>query len=425
MSEEESVSVPAASAAGSSGADQRYEPDVLVWVATAVGALPGLGILVSGLCAIFGRRREAAKWLWSIAAVDLVIVAGLALSLSGGFSRTEVGTSEQALLGVGFDPGATENVVIEGISPNTVAAAAGLEEGDVILSVDGEEVTAFSEVQAAVAHHGPGSVMALRVLKNDGTARDMRVVLGSRLVPSDKSKEFHSNLVLWAAVGGSALAVIFGFWGMLRSEERWPGVVLVLLGVATSTLLLVDSDLVGRLSIGVGAFGALALFGSMRNFQTFDGLAPGKASITLGLGVAAAFGWGLRASLAALCVSALLDVREVPPSLLFEGLQGTSSVLTPGILLLLALVAAPVLEELVFRGALLPWLATFLTPWRAVAISSLLFGALHVSSHGLHIASAIAFGGVLGWLRIRSRSLVLCMVLHLAINAVASLRVLL
>ena len=159
-----------------------------------------------------------------------------------------------------------------------------------ILSVAGEEVTAFSEVQAAVAHHGPGSVMALRVLKNDGTARDVRVVLGSRLVPSDRSKAFHSNLVLWAAVGGSALAFFFGFWGMLRSEERWPGALLVLLGGATSTLFLVDSHLVGRLSIGLGVFGALGLFGRMRNVQAFDGIAPGKASITFGLGVGAAFG---------------------------------------------------------------------------------------------------------------------------------------
>lgn len=82
----------------------------------------------------------------------------------------------------------------------------------------------------------------------------------------------------------------------------------------------------------------------------------------------------------------------------------------------LAFVAVPALaEELFFRGLLLPGLARRIDPRIALALSALLFGVIHVSP--LAIVYATLAGLALGWVRLRTGSVVACVAMHGAFNA--------
>ncbi len=79
-------------------------------------------------------------------------------------------------------------------------------------------------------------------------------------------------------------------------------------------------------------------------------------------------------------------------------------------------VIAPLMEEALFRGILLPALSEVHGPRFALLLSSVLFSCVHLSAAGATFA--FAAGLVLGALRIRTGSLLPCVVLHAAINAV-------
>jgi uncharacterized protein len=82
-------------------------------------------------------------------------------------------------------------------------------------------------------------------------------------------------------------------------------------------------------------------------------------------------------------------------------------------------VVAPLVEELLFRGIILRGLLTRMSAWKAVVLSSLLFGAMHANIHQLVDAGAFAL--LLGWLYVRFRSTLPCILLHAVINALAML----
>jgi len=62
-------------------------------------------------------------------------------------------------------------------SPNSSAKKAGLEEGDVIVSVDGKKVDYVAQLQQSIAFHKPGDVVALQVARKGGRLSTIRVPL--------------------------------------------------------------------------------------------------------------------------------------------------------------------------------------------------------------------------------------------------------
>jgi uncharacterized protein len=75
-----------------------------------------------------------------------------------------------------------------------------------------------------------------------------------------------------------------------------------------------------------------------------------------------------------------------------------------------AAIAAPVFEEIVFRGFLLPSLTRYLPVWGAIGTSALLFAVAHLNvSEVLPLAT---LGTVLGFVYTRSRNLLAPMLLH-------------
>jgi membrane protease YdiL (CAAX protease family) len=82
--------------------------------------------------------------------------------------------------------------------------------------------------------------------------------------------------------------------------------------------------------------------------------------------------------------------------------------------LLIAGIAAPILEELLFRGIVLRRLLAWTPPWAAILVSSALFGMIHMNLfQGLY---AFIAGALLAVLYVRTKSLWYPVVGHMAFN---------
>lgn len=79
---------------------------------------------------------------------------------------------------------------------------------------------------------------------------------------------------------------------------------------------------------------------------------------------------------------------------------------------------APVLEELLFRGAIQSELQLKYKPWGAILISSLLFGVVHLNP--AQIPFAFMLGMMFGWLYYRTGSLLPGIVGHVLNNSIAT-----
>jgi uncharacterized protein len=81
-------------------------------------------------------------------------------------------------------------------------------------------------------------------------------------------------------------------------------------------------------------------------------------------------------------------------------------------------VIGPFLEELLFRGFVLPgWAASPLGSRGAIILSSIAWALLHTQYNALGDAYVFCSGTLLGWIRLRSGSVVATMILHAIGNA--------
>jgi putative serine protease PepD len=89
------------------------------------------------------------------------------------------GKVEHAYLGVSIEDADGGGARIAEVRPETPAAQAGLQVGDVVTEVDGETIESGDELRLAVEAHEPGDSLELTV-KRDGDTRTLTVELGSR-----------------------------------------------------------------------------------------------------------------------------------------------------------------------------------------------------------------------------------------------------
>ena len=89
-----------------------------------------------------------------------------------------------------------------------------------------------------------------------------------------------------------------------------------------------------------------------------------------------------------------------------------------GPLMFIALViAAPILEELIFRGIMLDGLLRIYSPTKAVVVSSLLFGVIHLNP--AQFVGAALVGGFMGWVYVHTRSVLATILIHAVFNLTA------
>lgn len=87
-----------------------------------------------------------------------------------------------------------------------------------------------------------------------------------------------------------------------------------------------------------------------------------------------------------------------------------------GMFLFTAAIAAPVFEEILFRGFLLPSLTRYMPIWGAIGLSSLIFALAHLSFS--EVLPLTVLGAILGFVYVRSRNLLSSILLHSAWNSV-------
>ena len=81
-----------------------------------------------------------------------------------------------------------------------------------------------------------------------------------------------------------------------------------------------------------------------------------------------------------------------------------------GVFFFTAAIAAPIFEEILFRGFILPSLTRYVSTWGAIALSSFIFAAAHLSVS--EILPLMILGMVLGFVYTRSKNLLAPMMVH-------------
>lgn len=128
--------------------------------------------------------------------------------------------------------------------------------------------------------------------------------------------------------------------------------------------------------------------------------------------------------------SFLLGVALVAPVMIIVGfvpvpatdadasrpLRFLNYMLHPGGLFLKAVIVAPLWEELFYRGLILQLARRYLPAWGAIAVSALIFALPHASMGFGTALLALMMGTALGWLVVRSGSLLASMLCHATIN---------
>jgi putative serine protease PepD len=135
---------------------------MVVGIATSVGSVDGLG---------FATPIEMA---WS--ATESIIADGEVHHVWLGVEGADLDATRSSLLGIDSPGGGV--VVLQAMADGP-ASAAGVQQGDVLVGVDGERVSSMSQLVVALRAHRPGDVVALSVVR-EGTTHAVDVTLGER-----------------------------------------------------------------------------------------------------------------------------------------------------------------------------------------------------------------------------------------------------
>jgi hypothetical protein len=212
------------------------------------------------------------------------------------------------------------------------------------------------------------------------------------------------------AASGRGMALVFGLWGLA----------LLLSGTVTALLIhLVPALKPYALLPAYGLHAALgvvllakveglplrAVLGRLKSPAPLRALAWAAGFLALGVLLVLAVG---------LLLSPLLRNTQPPQRELMEMIRGTGGVLPTAVLFLTMAGLAPAFEELMFRGALLPWLQARLGARWAVPLSALAFAAIHLQPMAL--PTLFTLGTVLGLAARRTGGLLAPVAVHAAWN---------
>jgi S1-C subfamily serine protease len=67
---------------------------------------------------------------------------------------------------------------VESVTPGSAAADAGIQNGDLIVEVDGTDIRSFDELRGLVSSRSPGETVTVTVVR-DGERQDLEVTLGT------------------------------------------------------------------------------------------------------------------------------------------------------------------------------------------------------------------------------------------------------
>lgn len=194
---------------------------------------------------------------------------------------------------------------------------------------------------------------------------------------------------------------------------------MLLVGGLLQTLLPIQIGLIASsiFTIAVVAYGFRALTAGDFEFPGFEKM--GVSAIDLGAIIATAAVLGLFANITAALIAelipALAQSREVYEEAI-DALLNPDSVWLAGLAIFSITIVAPVCEEYLFRGTILPAQLEHESEFRAVAINGILFGMIHFNP--LALVSLSIVGAYFAHITSRSRALWPAIIAHAALNAV-------
>jgi uncharacterized protein len=216
------------------------------------------------------------------------------------------------------------------------------------------------------------------------------------------------GILIFAVTGAAQLAVVFAFvrWRssefdvseLVRLSSDGVAVSLEVIAVAPVTLAMI------ALAVRV-ARANLADYLALRPFDLLE--------LLLGLVLAAACSFSVD------LVAWLAGHAIIPPFVQDTLSSATAAGALPLFVVAVALVA-PLTEEFMVRGFLYRgFAASWLGPTGAIVLTSLLWASLHVQYDWFFIGEVFSLGLILGWMRRRSGSTWLTVVLHGVYNLIA------
>jgi membrane protease YdiL (CAAX protease family) len=120
------------------------------------------------------------------------------------------------------------------------------------------------------------------------------------------------------------------------------------------------------------------------------------------------------------CLSSILIIEYVQTlmSALPDLMESTFELLQSNWLgILFIAVLGPVLEELLFRGAITTVLLKKYSPTKAIILSALVFGLFHINP--AQVVTATLIGLLLGWVYYKTASLIPCILIHILNNSLS------
>lgn len=421
--------------------------------------LPCLSLFLSWGLAFRQQSDGSRRWkrlLYGLACVDTLVFACLIAITTKPSMGTHTPAHAPRRIGITLQstgPSGT-GIEIARVVPGGPADNAGLRTGDVITRLDGKRVRDNQSFAREIGQSGPGQLRHVHARRN-GAGLDVYVTprLGVKFpasrapplfarVPGHRHFSWSAAEVLHEVSGELATLFVLLLVAAVAWRRRVRLVPLshVALGVIVPVLVMFAVSVTFQKTLGL-SLGAV-LVSTLTATLTMLGIAAlairrldegllEAAEPDEPLGTARAFGRGVfytftlsaRAGVLLAVGAPIMHLPEHPASQVFPvslgwGAAGVS------LFALGAVVAAPLAEECLFRGVLLPWLASWMKPELAIVVSALAFGIGHLF-YGADLLIPFVYGLVLAWMRLHTGKLRAGIAVHMLINTVATLALLL
>lgn len=422
------------------------------------GFLPCFGLPVVWTLAALGWRKDAgpAQRPWQRALVALAIVdtlvAGAAVHLTvAKAAETKLGQVAPAgparVLGINMDPDYRgPGVKVLRVYERSPADGADVRVGDLVHRANGKPLEHPKQLREVVSATPPGSPVTLEV-EREAARREVPVVpvdprsfapppsgLFEPVPEAAASEAASSSRELMGA--GLAAGALIALWlvGRKRGAGARPLQVLAVLALAVLGFAMTGRGLAAALggpSRGAALLGMWAQTGilcgaSLLLLRRASAASPEEGSqgwvrsyfVSLGLLITLAPRVLFLLAWLAVLLSILPQDNQHPLVGLVQ--QGPMGALGWVLLAVPAALLAPVGEELLFRGLLLPWLHSWMGRVAALVISAAIFASLH-AFYGVFTGWILFLGLLLGWARLHSGGVGAPILLHITINSFALL----
>lgn len=111
-------------------------------------------------------------------------------------------------------------------------------------------------------------------------------------------------------------------------------------------------------------------------------------------------------------IDTLLLILFGTDNIFYENLETISS--SGAISIFFIIIIAPIFEEIMFRGIILPDFLSIYSPFKSILYNSLLFSAFHLNLFQVFVG--LSLGAITGFIYYKSKSVIPCIIFHMLYN---------